>query len=71
MKLTTSLLIIILCMLVFLSSCDNDNTVVIPQQKANEIGIGDTGEMLLATMDVSGGVIEVRARGLVWNPLNV
>ncbi len=65
MKSTISVLLLTICALVCLYSCDK--VVDVPKPNPNQIDPHDTGEMLLATLDYYDGVVEVHAKGLVWD----
>ncbi len=48
------------------SACDQSTTL--PQATENKIDVESSGEVLVASMAVSGGILEVRANHLIWDP---
>ncbi len=66
MKMAGVHIIIIACLLACFCSCEQSTTF--PEADENRVDIEDKGEMLLAAMNVEGGILEVRAHNLIWNP---
>ncbi len=66
MKFAAFPILAIICMAGFLCSCSQPREPVEPSQ--NVIEVGEAGEILPATLALQGGMLEMRASGLAWDP---